>query len=204
MAIAQFIYIFCLQNPMAFNDIFWCRFVSIVIKIFSLMSQWAWHTVAPRQPINYFICTGFDPTQYKDKSFNIYGFFEILTVLIQLFVYFKIHQYKMKGPSLNPNTDEKRKKVMFHVEKNSMPSFLTNLFNIIVTAVSTFYMIFVIKLDPHKLNEFPHSFMVQFVCLCLFSTLVMSITASYYIKHEPLRKAVFNVITKKKNITINA
>lgn len=185
------------------NDKFWCRFVSVSIKIFSLTSQWAWHTLTPRQPINYFICTGFDPTQYKDVSFKIYGFFEILTFLIQYFVFYKIHQYKMKAPTSNPIADEKRKKVVFNFENISLPSIFTNVFNVIVTAISTFFMIFVTKMDPHKLNVFPNSFMVQFMCMCLICTIFLTITASYYIKHKPLRNAIFNCVTKSKTFNLN-
>ena len=202
MAIAQFIYIFYLKNPMAFDDKFWCQYVSIFIKIFSLVSQWVWHTLTPRQPINYFICTGFDPTHYTNSSFIIYGFFEILTILIQMFVYYKINQYKLKGNSLNTNSYEMRKKVNFNLEKNSIPSFITNIINVTALTITTLFMVFITKMDPWKLNDFPYSFMVQFVCMCLICILAFSSTASYYIKHQSLRKTLINCITRKKPIDI--
>ena len=202
MAIAQYIYIFCLQNPMAFDDRFWCQFVSVSIKMFSLVSQWVWHTLTPRQPMNYFICTGFDPSTFSNNPIKVYGFFEILTVMIQFVTYFKIYQFKSKDNYTHSSSFHNREKVIRNVITDSLPSFFSNFLSISSFTLSTFFMIYISKLEPHKLNIFPNSFIVHFVCMCLSFFISMSVLGSYYIKHAPLRKSIVSFIFQSNPIDL--
>ena len=203
MAISQFIYIFCLQNPMAFEDRFWSQFVCMSIKVFSLLSQWVWHTLTPRQPMNYFICTGFDPTTYSKIPVKVYGFFEILTILIQFVTYFKIYQFKSRDNHMNFSTFHNRERVITNIMKDSLPSFLSNLLSISTFTLSTFFMIYISNLEPSKLNLFPNSFIVHFVCMCLSFFLAMSFLGSYYINHAPLRKFIFTCLFETMQADLN-
>ena len=186
-SVAKYIYIFWLKNPLAFPDSFWCSFTTIAIKLFSLGSQFVWHALTPRQPINYFVCTGIDPTKFADRPFQVYGFFELLTVFIQVFVQARIKLYERKafGPvSINSSK-------MLDMERFSLTSFFLNLFNISSLATTTFFMVFVSSMEPRKLVTYPNSLIVQFVLLCLPCLIGALMATTFYIKHKPLRNAVW-------------
>ena len=185
-SIAQYIYIFWLKNPLAFQDDFWCWFTAAAIKLFSLCSQFIWHALTPRQPLNYFVCIGMDPTKYAVKPFRVYGFFELMTLLIQVFVQVKIMIYKRKDLGLKLINGSR----VSDMEKFSLPSFIVNLFNVAVLATSTFFMIIVSTMEPQKLLVYPNSLMVQFVFLCLPALIGASMAATFYIRHKPLRNAI--------------
>ena len=199
-SVAQYIYIFWLKNPLAFSDDFWCSYATYAIKLFSLGSQFVWHALTPRQPINYFVCTGIDPTKFADKPFRVYGFFELLTIFIQVFVQLRIKIYKRNsfGPvSINGSN-------IMEMEKISLPSFFLNVFTMSVLATSTFFMVITFNMEPQKLLLYPNSLIVQFVFLCLPCFIWALVATTFYIKHPPLRNAIrkrfsrgitFNVVT---------
>ena len=60
--LSRYVYIFQLKNPMAFNADFWACFFNIWVKLTGLISQTVWHMVIKSQALNYYICTGQDPT----------------------------------------------------------------------------------------------------------------------------------------------
>lgn len=185
-SVAQYAYIFWLKNPMAFRDDVWCCFSTVAIKLFSLSSQLIWHALTPRQPINYFVCTGNDPTRFSDKPFRVYGVFELLTIFIQIFIQvrIKLHKRKVSHPTLTTGS------TVFEAEKFSLPSILLNLSNAAVLTTSTFFMVYVTTLEPQKLIIYPYSLIVQFVFICLPLLIGAFMTTAFYIKHKPLRVAI--------------
>jgi hypothetical protein len=200
-ALSQYFYVYHLQNPLAFPDEFWCWFGATIIKLFSLVSQFVWHALTPRQPINYFVCTGKDPSKYFEKPFRVYGFFEFLTLFIHIFVYVKIKRYKEQDKSSMPNRESQINH--FHlIEKTSLTSFILNTVNIFLIVTSTFFMILGTKMEPAKLVIFPHSLIIHFTSLLMPSVIGAGMAFSFYIKHRSLRVAVLNHFFGVKQIGV--
>jgi hypothetical protein len=44
-----------MKNPAAFQDSFWCQFITIWVNGFGLVTQLAWHILVPRQPLGFYI-----------------------------------------------------------------------------------------------------------------------------------------------------
>jgi hypothetical protein len=60
--LARFFYIFLLKNPGNFNDDFWAFFLNLWVKLATLVSMTAYHCLLTIQPINFYICSGLNPT----------------------------------------------------------------------------------------------------------------------------------------------
>jgi formate/nitrite transporter FocA (FNT family) len=59
----KYIYIFWLKNPAAFNDDFWSKFIIIWTHIAAIVSSGVYHFLTNNQPLEFYVCTGQDPTE---------------------------------------------------------------------------------------------------------------------------------------------
>jgi hypothetical protein len=202
-ALAKYFYVYHLQNPLGFSDEYWCWFGATAIKIFSIVSQFVWHALTPRQPINYFVCTGKDPTKYSSKPFHVYGFFEILTLFVHIFVYIKIKRYKERGPN-SALTRECQNNHLLSIEKTSLLSVILNIVNIFLMVLTTIFMILATKMEPAKLIIFPNSLIIHFTSLVLHNLIGSIMVSLFYIKHKPLRVAFVNYFFGVKEIDVIA
>jgi uncharacterized Tic20 family protein len=74
--IFRYIFIFWLKNPAMFNDEFWIVFINLWIFLFAWLSQLVIILGPGRPYVNYYICTGRDPTEdqhlgEKNLQFNV-------------------------------------------------------------------------------------------------------------------------------------
>jgi len=202
-ALSQYFYVYHIQNPLAFPDEFWCWFGATIIKLFSLVSQFVWHALTPRQPINYFVCTGKDPSKYNEKPFRVYGIFEFLTLLVHIFVYVKIKRYKEQDQSSIPNRDSQNKHFL-SIEKTSLTSFVLNIVNTFFIGTSTVFMILGTKMEPEKLLIFPYSLIIHFTSLFMPCLIGACMISTFYVKHRPLRVAILKNFFGVKQIDVVA
>jgi hypothetical protein len=112
IAVAKYIFIFWLTNPAAFQDEFWIRFVNIWIKGASLIFNFVWFTKAEHQIINYYICSGLDPTEDFKKDLKVYGVPEIVSMLINLAIFIRIQVFKNTGSDILLTKSEKKEKLI--------------------------------------------------------------------------------------------
>ena len=56
IAITRYVLIFCLKNPVAFQDEFWNMFFGIWIRLTSWLLSIVWSFPTDRQLINYYVC----------------------------------------------------------------------------------------------------------------------------------------------------
>lgn len=171
---------------MAFSDDFWCRFISVAIKLFSLSFQFIRHALTPRQPIAYFICIGVDPSKFPGKPTPAYGIVQVLTVLIQLFVQIRIRIYKHQD--FHPASTGTTRRLV--VEKISLTSIILNFANAAVLTISTMSMVIISAIEPKNLVVHPYSLVVQFVFICLPPLLGVLMATTFFIKHKSFRNAI--------------
>ena len=187
--IVRYLYIFVLDNPAAFRDEFWYRFVNLWIKTFGIIFQSSWHILAPRQPIGFYICCGRDPSSDNVSSTKVFGGIELVSLLLHIFVYVKIRRYKRKV-SVGPETRNLFRKglVLVDIESNTLATFAINLFSISALCLTAINVVVSNRLDPKTLNEYPNHFFIYYAFL-ISPTVFSAITVSlYYFSNKLLLK----------------
>ena len=167
MTLVKYLSIFVFKNPTGIHSQFWCFFINFVSVVASLITQTVYVIVPGKNPLNYYVCTGRDPTfvQYEPSKKN-YPMVLILFVVIvwYLFVFVKIKMFEKKvvqGPSIQTNAWT-LPPVGQVVEKNT----LANLGTIALT-FSTFLPVSIVywflnNVSPNKLEVHPYFMLLHF------------------------------------------
>ena len=189
ISIIKYIFIFWLKNPAVFQDEFWIIFINCWIKGFALIFNFLWFYTAEHQIINYYICSGKDPTEDLKKPLNIYNTIELSSILLQIVVSMRIKFYKFQTVSEQERSTFKSS-FLFDVSKQSLATMSTNILNVIT-------IIMALRI-PAILSRMNADEMVQHQDLILFAYLVLPALFGYfvpllfYIKHKKLRVAILN------------
>jgi hypothetical protein len=155
-----------------------------------------WHTLSPRLPIGFYICSGSDPAQVFKTPLKIYGIVEIGSVLLNLVICVRIKLYKQKEVSAAPSSQSCVRKSLFlqDVESQSLSSLATNIANTFLVLLSAVHKATINNIDPKNINQYPYSIYIYFVffispsSLCIFSVLM------YYCRQGPMRRAISHEI----------
>ena len=93
--VANYAYIFWLKNPAAFNDDFWCQFISLWIHCSSLLTMGALHILDEFQTQPCFICNGkISTNEFESITMKGVGYILITSCLINFVLRLKISKYK--------------------------------------------------------------------------------------------------------------
>ena len=194
IAVARYVYIFCLNNPAAFNDEFWGCFVSIWIFFFTLLLTITIFFLAECKNFGYFICNGKISNQQLE-TFTSRGMNIILTtsIIIHLVTRVRILVYKRKDNKVHPQSQRMTNKTtaLKQIETRSVSSFCANL---AVVFISLLVIALISKLNQtpmEDLNKYPNYVLVYFAYLVSTNVLILLFIAASYRK-EALRKYVMN------------
>ena len=152
--IFRFIYIFKLKNPAAFNDDFWCLFVSLWIYIICFIFIATLNTLANHQIMQNFICTG----QITVISLKTTGKGIILltfaSAILHSVIHLKIYFHKQKF-RIGTESEQMSPEAMLlkEIEKHSLSTFAIDVSGIcfFVTEVICQYMLSTAKAENLKL-----------------------------------------------------
>ena len=191
ISVINYIFIFWLKNPAAFRDEFWIIFFNAWIKGFGFIFNFVWFFTAEHQLINFYICTGKDPTEDLKKPLNIHSVVEISSFLLQIMIYLRIKFYKFQTMKKQQRSNFKRS-FLTDVSKQSLATMATNFLNVITICLSL--------VIPRILSEMNADEMVQHQNLILFAYLILPALFGYfflfvfYIRHQKLRAAIWSEI----------
>ena len=87
IAIIRYLFIFWLKNPGAFQSEFWYAFIRRWIIAASFISNFAWSFKAKRLTINFYICSGLDPTEDFKQPDDTFPLLLPATLIIYIFVF---------------------------------------------------------------------------------------------------------------------
>ena len=140
----RFFYIFRLKNPAAFNDDFWCLFVSLLIYIISFIFIITLNTLANHQIMANFLCTG----QITGLSLKITGkgimLLTFASAILHSTIHLKIYFHKQKF-RIGTESEQMSPKAMLlkEIEKRSLSTFASDVSGIclFVTNVVCQYML---------------------------------------------------------------
>jgi len=160
----RFAFIFMLKNPAAFQDDFWCRFISLWIFGFSLALCCAWHYALKVQSSGFYMCTG---VQVSIESLNSpgvgNGFLIILSAILNIFVHLKIYTHKKNTTDQTLSGSCVVKSVVLkEIEEQSLSNFTTILMSILITAISLANSYKLNSVITSNLNTYPNYLFAYF------------------------------------------
>ena len=194
-ALTRYLFIFWLKNPAAFPSDFWYLFLNIWIRGASLIFNGAWFYKAEHQIINFYICTGIDPTEDFKKPLKLYAVTELATVIINLFVWVRVQMYKKRCPKTEKNvTKEYTLNKIFFLKLNheNILNFTTDVVNISVISTLLFGAAYLSNVKPEDMKNYQIMLHLQYLVAPCFSAVVF--LTVYYWRHISLQQAVLKKI----------
>jgi hypothetical protein len=190
ISLSRYIFIFWLKNPAGFNDEFWCTFIYLWIKGMTKTSNIIFCLLAEHQLINYYICSGIDPTEDFKKPLKMYGIVEFGSVLLNIAIYIKIFIYKFKEPSEGGKRSIFLKNMyLLDIQKHSITSFSSDFISILGMALILISSAYLSVLKPQEIES--HKILIFFHYLVLPGLAVYCFVSVYFVQHEPLRRVVW-------------
>jgi hypothetical protein len=189
IALARYLFIFHLKNPFAFKEDFWIVFVNIWVRGASIIFNAAWFYQAEHQIINYYLCSGIDPTEDFKRPLKLYASAELGSIIINFLVYVRIKIHKkqyQENPQLGQTATMKQLFLTDDV-KNSIASLATNLHNLTSIILLLISAAILSNIPPANLKNYRNEIYYVYV-ICPTLALAVFLFA-YYIRHKPLRNA---------------
>jgi formate-dependent nitrite reductase membrane component NrfD len=189
--IARYILIFHLKNPLAVVDGFWCVFISSWIFGFGLSLNFVLYFLPGRQPTNYYICSGIDPTPFLKLPQKAVGRTEIFSFVIHFLVKSRILYFKRINYEGYAGGNQNASNGLFNLDFKSLADFTTNILIILAFALLALLNMTVSSMTLAEMNKFPNYIIVyvfQLLGPCLLS---FSVGLIYYSRHQALRVDVF-------------
>lgn len=155
-----------------------------------------------RQPFNYHLCT--NRVKISDLTYPLIKtnwqslFILIASLLIHIFIHIKIKIYKYKKRHtvhIISQTEFIKNIGILDIDKNSMASLATNVINLSLISTAFIFSTSVNHMDPDKANKYPLYLLFYFYNLLFPCILFGSISLTYYLRHPPLRKAIYREMT---------
>ena len=193
MALTRYLFIFWLKNPAAFQSEFWITFFNIWSKGSSLIFNGIWCMLAEHQMVNYYVCSGVNPTEDFKKPLKQYASIEIASVIINLFVYARIKFFKLRDKNRHQITNQYLKKDnKIDVDQHSIASFATNLFILFGMCFLMYSVAKNNKIKPEEMQNYQTVLHIQHLVIPCVYYLIFA--ANYFSGNEPLRRLIFNEI----------
>ncbi len=188
IALTRYLFIFHLKNPFVFKDNFWIVFVNIWVRGASIIFNAAWFYQAEHQIINYYLCSGIDPTEDFKKPLKLYATTELGSILINLFVYIRIKFYKMRHQEKAQPSQAQQKYLFLSGDMtNSIATVTTNLLNLISLILMLLGVALLSNIPPTELYNYKNE--IYYVYLVSPTLAIGVFLSAYYIRHKPLRNA---------------
>ena len=188
ITIIRYVFIFHLKNPFAFKDDFWIVFINAWIKGASLIFNFVWFYKADHQIINYYMCTGTDPTEDFKKPLKLYAAVEIGSLLVHLLVYLRIAVYKVGVAEPAQTIGMSQVKIFFLSEddENSIASLATNILNIVGLCLLLGASAFFSMIPPSEMKNYSRELLITYLVLPPLSFSIFLV--AFYTNHRALRK----------------
>ena len=168
---------------------------NIWIRSASLIFNGVWFFKAEHQIISFFICSGVDPTKDFKKPINIYSVIEIGSVLFFLIVWIRVKFFKRSASKIE-NHDKRptkwKKVFLAEVNYESLAYFTTSMVDLSIILFLLFSSAYLGKIRPEDMHNYQTILHMQYLVAPCFACLTF--VAVYYLRHGPLRKAVFSKI----------
>jgi hypothetical protein len=202
MIVTRYIFIFWIKNPSRFQDNFWNFFINLWVLGFSFVYQFSWTFLPGCQPVNYYFCTGEDPNlPFQQQPQKSGGAFELLSLLLFSVTQFRIY-WRNRQTQNGPLTFNEHLKnlAIAEIDSNSFSNISTNIFGIFICSLGIILGAILSNVSLQEMVSFPYYLIFYFTFLLLPSTCLLSVPIMYILKHEDLRKTIYQKMCLKNQI----
>jgi hypothetical protein len=202
MMLTQYIFIFWLKNPAAFNDEFWFVYVNFWSIGFSTIYQFLRGIVPGNQLLEYNICSGEDPSSLLSIPAFLRGYIEIFSVILHIYANIRIFFYKRKQcMTIGPNVQAQsvKNEVLQEVEKQSLTNLTFNLTGIVLLFLSTLFMVLLKIRSCHDVQDSLTSTLLIYSYLIFPNAIMGYVFAFCFIKN----RFVFENLVREIKAAIN-
>ena len=197
--IARYLFIFCLKNPAAFADDFWCCFVSIWIYAISLVTLSSWNFLVNFETMGINICSGANPEikrYYAGFPKEVFGFLVITSILLNVCIHLKICIHKAKPLFSNCSPTSLIKTFIMGIEeKQSLFTFAFNVFGIIIIFTIILALAQLQKIRIQDMAIYPNFLLLYYINLVGPALFVAAVAISFFFK-----KPVLNAVSQETKI----
>ena len=148
--------------------------------------------------MNYYVCSGLDPTEDFKNPIKIYGVAEIGSVLLNIAVFIRIRIFKESKKNrigIEPRGDLVKRIFLTDIKTQSLSSLSVNLCNLVNLALTKISLSFLNHIEPSKINEYGNIILIHYMILpCFILSLYLFF---YYVNHQLLRKALINALLRR-------
>ena len=184
MAITKYLFIFVLKNPAAFKEDFWIIFINIWIKSASLIGNLVWWFKAEREALNYYICTGLDPTVDFKRPVKVYGFVESASFVINLFIFIRINWYKN-----SIKTNQVHVQYLDRINALSLKTIAVNVIGVSLLSLLLLSTVLMSMIKPEELSNYKNFVHIHYLISIPAPVFLYFVT--YYIQHKELRTFIY-------------
>ena len=191
----QYLLIFWLKNPGAFNDDFWCSFITSIIHLVAILFCFTWHyMLMGHAAFGLLVCMGKNSTRdlLQQPSSSWSGLLEILSILYNVVVKIRISVYKATPRNRNVKRSVTFKSMfLLEVEQSSLsslPIICVGLLFVIAQAVNASSLK---KIDVKDFNVYPNYLYLYYRSL-IGPSLSVFVLSSWYLFKKAYRHAILS------------
>ena len=220
MILLRYIFIFKLSNFAVIKDDLIAGFLQISILVVSFWMALVKKVSVGRMPLNFYMCSGKDPTAYDDedgqgkgaRKYDTTSILVIISFLLHIFASAKIFLYQRKIEqstrnielgriSNSQNAIENRRqptKDARDIEMRNVPRSMVDLTTQVLC--STLNLTFVVvhlainRIEPKDLNAYEYRWLVYYIQIIGIAVAILGISVQYYIKNRSLPIAIWRNI----------
>ncbi len=141
--------------------------------------------------LGYYICTGKNPEETVAEPPRRYNIVEICSLAIHLYVYTRVYLYKRTKPDL-PATFASYMRINFlaNIESQSFTTFATNVLSILGLGFTSYMVVYLNKLKPRQLLEYPHYLIIYFRSLIAPHIGTICAFLFFWIRSDPYKRMI--------------
>ena len=217
ITLLRYIFIFKLSNFAVLNDDLLARILQVTALLLGLWIAAVKRMSIGKMPMNYYMCTGKDPSLEYGKAssatgiqkYDTFGILVLISVILNIYALAKIFLYQRKiekseqkielGHFRNSSNPDERPKLAWqnkHENKirnmpKSMEDLTTQALCFLINAINVAINITISKIEPAELNEYGNRWLVYYVQVIGVAVAITGISLQYYIKNYSSLKLIY-------------
>ena len=212
----RYIFIFKVSNFAVINDDLLTRFLQIAILTLGFWMAGVKRMSVGRMPLNYYMCTGRDPsTEYGKavsaksvRKFDTFGLLVVTSLVTNVVALARIFLYQRtvekstqkielgRIQQLAPNNQERNEDRPNNEEPKirnmpkSMADLRTQILCLLINLFSVIVNSILAKIEPSELNDYGNRWLTYYIQIIGVAVAILGISIQYYIKHTSSIKAI--------------
>ena len=212
----RYIFIFKLSNFAVIKDDLVAGFLQITVLVLSLWMALVKRVSIGKMPLNYFMCTGKDPTNEGPKKgalkYDTLNIIVIISVLLHIFPSIKIFLYQRKIRQSTKNIElgriktsrnttqalnSPKKKDQETITRNmpkSLSDLTTQFLCLMLNLVFVIVLLTMNQIEPKELNASENRWLAYYIQIIGVAVTIVVTSCQYYVKNHSILRAMWRNI----------